>query len=86
MFENYNGFLKQTSESQEIFRYESYENDYIFIKGLLEGQYIKNILIENRNELITFLENLYNDENTNVHTKNVLKDIVKINKIKKEIN
>lgn len=85
MFENINAFLKQSSQTQEIFKYVSNEKGYKFIKGPLAGKFIDELLKENKNELIFYLEELYKDKHTNIHTKIVLKDIVNIYEIKKDL-
>lgn len=83
MEENYKGFFKQSSPPQYLFKYDSVRNDYVFLKGQLRFNYIGDLIPEYKDELIEFLEDLYDDENTTYHTKRILKDIVKIHKLKK---
>ena len=75
---NITGFLKQTSEPEYIFKWDSDKSDYYFIKGNLKGQYIKDLLINYKDELKELLQELYDE--CNYHTKLILKDIVKENK------
>ncbi len=76
-------FLKQTSISQNIFQYDSETNDYMILRGNQRGFMIKDLLKEYKDETKEMLEELYYDENTNQHTKYIIKEIIKTNKLKR---
>jgi len=78
---NVKQFLKQSSESQLIFKWTG--TDYKFIKGNTNGYTIRHLIKEYPDETKELLIELYEDENTNYHTKQILKEIVKIHNIKK---
>lgn len=83
MESNIKGFLNQTSESQKIFQWDSIEKDYKIIRGNQRGFYVRDLYKEYPDETKEMLEDLYENENTNYSTKQILKEIVKINKIRK---
>jgi hypothetical protein len=68
-------FLKQTSQTQNIFVYNSHTDDYKFLIGSLHGMYVKDIVIENKDDLKTYLKDLFNHPDTNTHTKLIIKEI-----------
>lgn len=75
---NYIQFLIQTSENQKLFRWCSEQNDYIILKGQLQGHLISDIVVDYRDEFKEFLEELYYDEETNYNTKQIIKEIIKM--------
>ena len=71
-----NLFLQQTSESQRIFIWNG--DDYIFQKGTLAGYSIKELMNEYKDELKQYFIELYENESSNYHTKEILRDIKKL--------
>jgi hypothetical protein len=76
MFENYERFLN-ISPSQNIFRWDSIRNDYYLIKGVASGQFIKDLYSERPDETLEFLDAVYDNEQSNQHTKNIVIEIKK---------
>lgn len=74
---NINLFLKQTSEPQNIFEYNSVLNEYKFLSGHLIGLYISDVVVEDKDGLKEYLKELYNHSNTNVNTKMIIAEIIK---------
>lgn len=84
---NFKSFLYQSSQSQNIFKWCSIRNDYMYRKGARIGYFIGDLIVDHREEEKEFLEELYSNEETNYHTKKILKDIVKIHfKSKRDTN
>ncbi len=82
---NVKQFLKQTSQSQGIFIWDY--DDYKYIKGAQCGHRIGDLIVEYKWELKDALQEMYDHEDSNHHTKMIIKDIVRIHfKKKKRIN
>ena len=75
MEENIQGFLKQTSETQKLLKWCSDEDDYIFLKGQLVGRFVGDLIIDYKDDIKELLQEVYEDERSNYHTKQMLKDI-----------
>jgi hypothetical protein len=80
---NIKSFLSMTSQSQLIFKWDSDINNYIVNRGNQKGYSIKQLLDMDYDSTKEMLIDLYYDENTNINTKQIIKEIIKINKIKK---
>ena len=81
MESNIKQFLNMTSKSQLIFKWSG--DDYIFLKGQMYGLTVKQLLQEYPDETKEMIIELFYDENSNYHTKNICKEIVKLHNIKK---
>jgi hypothetical protein len=68
-------FIQLISEPQGFFRYSP--QGVIFLNGRLAGKLIKDLHNQNGEGLEEYLEELYYHEDTNYHTKEVIKDIFK---------
>ena len=73
MKQNIKNFLLNNSEPQNLFIYS--KNGYIFNKGKLDGKLVKDIYNEDKDGLIEYLDELYNEGNIN--TKKIIIDIKK---------
>lgn len=77
---NIQHFLIHNSPSQEIFILSKW--GYMINKGHLKGHLINDLNRSDREGLIEFLDGLFNDQNSNINTKRVIRDIQKTLKIK----
>ena len=74
-------FLKEISEKQWLFIYS--KDGYVFNKGHLKGRLVNELYEIDSEGLMDFLENLYDHEETNHHTKFVIRDVIKMINYKK---
>lgn len=75
MERNWKELLLKISEPQKLFIYT--RNGYKFTKGKLEGKLVKDVYKEHGEFLDTYLDEIYNHEMANIHTKMIIKDIKK---------
>ena len=69
-------FLKATSPDQKIFKYDSEKDEYQFLKGNIAGKYVSELLPQFREELKELLQNIFDDEESNYNTKQIILQIV----------
>ena len=81
---NIKGFMQQASENQKLF-YIDINGDYRFNKGNYKDELIKSFLDgdEKEEQLKDLLYDVFTDERCTYATKLVIKDIIKMYKIKK---
>lgn len=72
---NIHNFLEQTSETQRLFKYCSKTDDYQFLKGPLMGHLISECIIMYKDEIKELLQETYDSDESNYHTKLICKFI-----------
>jgi hypothetical protein len=73
MDQNIKQFLKQTSESQKLFKWTG--RGYKITKGRFSGKLINDMYQEEPEFTIEFLDNILEDENCNYHTKLLIEEV-----------
>ena len=78
-FNNITGFLKETSVSQGFLKYNADTNEYVFNTGNASGQSVVKLLTEYKDEISDLFSETYDHEESNYHTKQLIKDVAKRN-------